>query len=128
MFTGGKRQGGPVVLKIILIRFLVGGLFVSAFSIISTIFKPRSFAGLFGAAPSVALASLVPTIRTNGASYAAIEARSMLGGAAAFFVYAWCAMILLHRKKPETKLATAALLVVWFAIAMVSWVFLTHGT
>ena len=112
------------MLKIILIRFLVGGLVVSGFSILGTIFKPKSFAGLFGAAPSVALASLVLTARTNGTYYAAIEARSMLAGAAAFFVYAWCAMILLHRKKPETKLATAALLVVWLTVAMgVFWTF-----
>ena len=115
--------------KIIAIRFLLGGLFVSGFSILGTIFKPKSFAGLFGAAPSVALASLVLTIRSDGVSYAAIEARSMLGGAAAFFVYAWCAMIFLHRKKPETKLATAGLLVVWLVIAMgFCLALLTQGT
>ena len=34
------------MLKIILIRFLVGGFFVSGFSILGTIFKPKSFAGL----------------------------------------------------------------------------------
>ena len=53
----------------------------------------------------------------------------MLAGAAAFFVYAWCAMILLHREKPETKLATAVLLVVWLAIALgLAWAFFTRGT
>ena len=115
-------------MKLILIRFLVGGFFVSGFSILGTIFKPRSFAALFGAAPSVALATLALTIKTDGAFYAALEARSMLVGTASFFVYAWCAMILLHREKPETKLATAALLIVWLIIAMgLWWAFLRRG-
>ena len=34
------------MLKIILVRFIVGGLFVSGFSILGTIFKPKSFAGM----------------------------------------------------------------------------------
>ena len=116
-------------MKIILIRFLVGGFFVSAFSMLGTIFKPKSFAALFGAAPSVALATLALTVKHDGASYAALEARSMLAGTIAFFVYAWCAMILLYREKPETKLATIGLLVVWLAVAMgLWWAFLRQGT
>ena len=52
----------------------------------------------------------------------------MLAGSAAFFIYAWCAMILLHRKKPETKLATAGLLVIWLIVAMgLWWAFLKRG-
>ena len=50
--------------------------------------KPKSFAGLFGAAPSVALATLGLTVATEGPSYAATEARSMMAGAVAFFFYA----------------------------------------
>jgi len=46
----------------ILIRFLVGGAVVSAFAIIGDLLKPKSFAGLFGAAPLVALATLVLTV------------------------------------------------------------------
>ena len=42
----------------IVIRFVIGGLVVTAFSLISDVFKPKTFAGLFGAAPSIALASL----------------------------------------------------------------------
>jgi hypothetical protein len=44
----------------ILIRFLVGGAVVSVFALIGDVLKPKSFAGLFGAAPSVALATLGP--------------------------------------------------------------------
>jgi hypothetical protein len=72
----------------ILIRFLVSGAVVSGFAIIGDVLKPRSFAGLFGAAPSVALARLGLTVATEGSSYAATEARSMMAGAVAFFFYA----------------------------------------
>ena len=46
----------------ILIRFLVGGAVVSVFALIGDLVKPKSFAGLFGAAPSVALATLGLTV------------------------------------------------------------------
>jgi len=52
----------------ILVRFLLGGAVVSAFAIIGDLLKPKSFAGLFGAAPSVALATLGLTVATEGAS------------------------------------------------------------
>ena len=35
-----------------LVRFLVGGVVVSAFAMLGDILRPKSFAGLFGAAPS----------------------------------------------------------------------------
>jgi hypothetical protein len=60
---------------------------VSAFALIGDLL-PKSFAGLFGAAPSMALATLGLTIATDGAAFAATEARSMIVGAVAFFAYA----------------------------------------
>ena len=39
-------------------RFILGGLIVSLFALIGDVLRPRSFAGLFGAAPLVALATL----------------------------------------------------------------------
>jgi hypothetical protein len=41
-----------------LIRFLAGGVLVSLFAIVGDVLRPKSFAGLIGAAPSVALATL----------------------------------------------------------------------
>jgi hypothetical protein len=40
------------VVTYLLIRFVLGGLIVSAFAVVSEMFKPKTFAGLFGAAPS----------------------------------------------------------------------------
>src|SRR5579864_6981380 len=83
----------------ILIRFLVGGLVVSSFALIGDLLKPKSFAGLFGAAPSVALATLGLTAASEGARYAGNEAHSMMAGSIAFLVYAsFVSWIMRHRK------------------------------
>jgi hypothetical protein len=65
-----------------LARFLIGGLVVSAFATVGGLLKPTSFAGLFGAAPSVALATLALAISKSGKAYARTECRSMMAGAA----------------------------------------------
>lgn len=97
----------------ILIRFLVGGTVVSVFAVIGDLLKPKSFAGLFGAAPSVALATLGLTIATEGQSYAAIEARSMIAGALAFAAYASCVSWCLMRFKLKTLYVTVCALPLW---------------
>ena len=62
-----------------LVRFFIGGVVVSAFAMLGDVLRPKSFAGLFGAAPSVALGTLGIAIYLHGAPYAAIQARSMMG-------------------------------------------------
>jgi Protein of unknown function (DUF3147) len=52
------------------LRFLAGGIAVSAFAALSDTLRPRSFAGLFGAAPSIALATLLITLSQKGAAFA----------------------------------------------------------
>jgi len=98
-----------------LLRFLIGGIVVSVFAALSDMLGPKSFAGLFGAAPSVALATLGLTIAHSGKAYAAIEARSMLLGAAAFCLYAALCSPVLLRGKRSALVATVMLLPVWFA-------------
>ena len=55
------------------LRFVVGGVIVSAFAALGGIVKPKSFAGLFGASPSVALATLGLTIQASGKQFASAE-------------------------------------------------------
>ena len=43
-----------------ILRFIVGGAIVSAFATLGDMLRPKSFAELLGAAPSVALATLPP--------------------------------------------------------------------
>jgi hypothetical protein len=38
----------------LILRFLIGGTVVSLFAVLGDVFRPKSFAGLFDCAPSVA--------------------------------------------------------------------------
>ena len=102
-------------------RFLVGGLVVSAFAVLGNLFRPKSFAGLFGAAPSVALATLALTITKNGSSYASIETRSMQAGAAALCCYSMAVAFLLRRGRVPALGATLSFLPLWFGVAYGLW-------
>ena len=82
-------------MKELFIRFVVGGTVVAFFAVLGDLLKPKSFAGLLGAAPSVALATLSLTVLNDGKAYAQAEARSMIVGAIAFFIYALCVSRLL---------------------------------
>lgn len=64
-------------MKLLVIRFLIGGAVVTGFSLLGDLFKPKSFAGLFGAAPSIALATLALAVVYEGKSNAAAQALSM---------------------------------------------------
>lgn len=100
------------------IRFFIGGVFVSAFAVLGSILKPKSFAGLFGAAPSVALATLFLTVRSDSVAYAAIEARSMILGSVAFLVYAYCVSFVLMRYQFRSSLTATFLIATWLGVAM----------
>ncbi len=102
-------------------RFLIGGLVVSAFAAFAEMSRPKSFAGLFGAAPSVALATLGITIAHYGPSYAGIEGRSMVFGAIGFFFYAAAVWWILMRRKIPALAATTALLPIWFGVSIALW-------
>src|ERR1700730_15288720 len=97
----------------LLTRFIIGGLFVSASAILGDSLRPKSFAGLFGAAPSIALATLVLTIHKEGATVAETEAHSMLHGAVAFFVYACGVCYVIMRFKLPASIAASALIIIW---------------
>jgi hypothetical protein len=109
------------LLKELVLRFLIGGAVVSAFAVLGDIFKPKSFAGLFTAAPSIALATLALTVSTEGPLVAATESRSMMAGAVAFFVYASCASWLLMRYKFSALAVTSFLILVWLFAALGLW-------
>ena len=105
----------------LVLRFLIGGLVVSVFAMVGDLLKPRSFAGLFGAAPSVALATLGLTINRNGAPYAAVECRSMLAGAISLGLYAWVVCRLIVRRRVEPLSATLGGIAIWFLAAFGLW-------
>ena len=107
-----------------IVRFLVGGAVVSAFAMLGDVLRPKSFAGLFGAAPSVALATLGIAVYVHGAGYAAVQSRSMMAGAIALAVYSIVVCHLLVRTRlralPATMLSLAAWLPVGFLLLAIA--------
>ncbi|MBB4397661.1 DUF3147 family protein [Bradyrhizobium sp. ERR14] len=103
-----------------LLRFIAGGLIVSAFAILGDMLRPKSFAGLLGAAPSVALATLSIAVVQHGPRYVAAESWTMIYGAIALGCYSLVVCHLLMRfhfsALPATTLAFAAWLVVAFTL------------
>ncbi len=104
-------------------RFVVGGLIVSLFAVIAEVCRPKSFAGLFGAAPSIALTTIAIAISQHGKGYAAVEARSMVFGAVAFLLYAAVASFVLMRYKTRALTATLGLLPLWLGTSLALWYF-----
>ncbi|HUO02970.1 MAG TPA: DUF3147 family protein [Rhizomicrobium sp.] len=100
-----------------LLRFLIGGAAVSLFALLGALFRPKSFAGLFGAAPSIALSTLALTLAREGPAYGAREGRFMVIGAAAFCLYAILVCQLLERTGMRAISATALGSLAWLAFA-----------
>ena len=106
-----------------LLRFVAGGVIVSAFAILGDMLRPKSFGGLLGAAPSVALATLSIAVVQHGRQYAAAESWTMIYGAAALACYSIAVCQLLMRLHfgalPATIIASAVWLAVAFALLAV---------
>jgi hypothetical protein len=100
------------------IRFLAGGMLVSAFSVLGDMLRPKSFAGLFGAAPSVALVTLSLALWKQGDDYAAVEGRSMILGSLALALYSLVVCQLLIRVRWSALAATMAAALLWLVVAL----------
>jgi uncharacterized membrane protein (GlpM family) len=100
------------------IRFLVGGAIVSLFAVAGDVLRPKGFAGLFGAAPSVALATLALTTLREGTQYAALEARSMMLGAIALAIYTSGCVYLMAKRHVKASTSSLSLLAVWLLMAI----------
>ena len=68
------------------IKAMNGGLFVVALALVGEMAKPKRFAGLFSAAPSIALANLVVIAVSKGAADAQRQSTGMVVGAMALVV------------------------------------------
>lgn len=110
----------------LIVRFFVGGVVVSVFAMIGDVLRPKSFAGLFSAAPSVALATLALTIHKEGKPFAAHEAASMLLAAIGFIVYATAASYVLRRWRISALVTSLVTMPIWAGISLGLWA-LTDG-
>jgi hypothetical protein len=107
------------------LRFVVGGVAVSAFATLGDVLRPKRFAGLFGAAPSIALATLLLTFWQKGESFAAVEGGSMMAGAVALAAYSWTVCLLLKRFELSSWTATPVAFAVWLVVAFGLWAVLS---
>src|SRR5205807_1800795 len=77
-----KNQARPMNdIALLVVRVLLGGTLVVAFALLSDALKPKTFAGLFSGAPSVATASLLVTGLATGAAKDEKYAMGMIGAA-----------------------------------------------
>lgn len=96
-------------------KAVIGGLAVVAFSLIGEAGRPKRFAGLFSAAPSVAIASLAITVIAKGANGTVPYARGMLIGSAGMLAYCLVSLFLLERL--HALLGSLLAWLAWFAVA-----------
>ena len=99
-------------------RFLLGGALVSLFALLGDVLRPKRFAGLFGGAPSVALAGLALSAATSGAALAALEARSMILSCLGFVLYVYVVQRLLATARWSPWIVSLACLAVWGLVAL----------
>src|SRR6267143_701643 len=97
------------------LKALVGGVAVVTFALIGQAGHPKRFAGIFAAAPSVALASLAMTVPAKGPEATVPYAHGMLIGSAGMFAYCVASLFLINRLHALVGSILAWL--VWFAVA-----------
>lgn len=101
---------------VVLVKAVAGGALVLLFSLLGGALRPKWFAGLFSAAPSIAIASLTVTVIGKGDYDAGQSALGMMFGAAGFVVFALLAVPLLRRMRAAAASALACL--AWAVVAI----------
>jgi hypothetical protein len=98
------------------LKGLNGGLFVVAFALVGEVARPKRYAGIFSAAPSVALANLLVVIMMKGDKQGVDNAVGMLVGGVAMVV-ACLAGIRLVRQR-GALLGSVQACAVWLVVAL----------
>jgi uncharacterized membrane protein (GlpM family) len=101
----------------LLYRFLVGGVGVSFFAAVGSAFEPKTFAGLFGSAPSIAIVSLAMAFHAHDSEHVRQLATAMLAGSVALFAYG---LLCVWVAKSKHIHVLAGSVVAWVGWAIVS--------
>jgi Protein of unknown function (DUF3147) len=101
--------------ELLAVRALAGGSMVVAFALLGELLRPKSFAGIFAAAPSIALASLIVTDLGRGEPAVWESALGMIAGAVA--MVAACVVGIDSVKRFRALRGALAALGVWLAVA-----------
>jgi hypothetical protein len=97
------------------------------FALLGDLFRPKSFGGLFAAAPSVALATLILAVIARGSNYVAVEGRSMVVGCVALFAYSTVVVRVLAARIGRPSVVATVGIVVWVAVAATGWAVVLSG-
>jgi uncharacterized membrane protein (GlpM family) len=106
----------------VVIKAIAGGSLVVAFAVLSQALRPKRFAGLFGAAPAIAIAGLTVTLASKGARDAAQASLGMVAGSIGMVFYAATTVRTITRRRP--LVGPALSLVAWALPASMVGVFL----
>ena len=110
----GWRPGIAHDVLILAVKGVAGGTLVTAFALLSQGLSPKRFAGLFSAAPAVAIAGLTIALLDKGGHEAHQSAVGMIAGAAGMVAYAAVAVQLLKRLRASR--AALVSLGAWFIV------------
>ena len=102
-------------LPLIAIRALLGGSAVCLFALVGQALQPKKFAGIFAAAPAVAVAALAISIATKGPAVGRANALGMVAGAAGMIAYCLVAVFVLRRVRALA--GSLAVMPAWAAVA-----------
>jgi uncharacterized membrane protein (GlpM family) len=102
-------------LLVLAVKGVAGGALVSGFALLSQGLSPKRFAGLFSAAPAVALAGLTVVLIDKGVHDARQNTIAMIAGGMGMIAYAAVAVPLLRRMSAGRAALTA--LLAWFLVA-----------
>jgi hypothetical protein len=107
---------------VLVLKGLNGGLFVVVFALVAETLMPKRFAGLFAAAPSIAIANLLVVAIADGDSEAHASADGMLIGAGA--MSAGCLAGTLFLRHANAVRSSGAVCVVWLFVAVIAYLML----
>ena len=99
-------------------RALFGGTLVVVFALIGEVVKPKRFAGLFGAAPSVAIANLALVVAVEGTGKAAVESGAMIAGGVAMVLA--CAVGVVTVGRLRALKGTGVMALTWLVVAAIA--------
>jgi hypothetical protein len=111
----------------IALRFALGGLLVSLFALAGEVIQPKTLAGVFGSAPSVALGTLAVTFASRGIPYAEVECRSMIAGAVALVAYGAAVVVTTRWRRVPVWAAAGACWLAWAVVAFALWALFLRG-
>ena len=106
-------------------KFLAGGALVVLFAVISEMLQPKRFAGIFAAAPSILLASLIVTILFKGTAPASLSAFGAIAGATGLVACALAAIWTVDRWKGLAGSVIA--LIPWAVVSLAAYLVLMEG-